>query len=77
MSAKSKKKKKFVSAHKMTDIAMTVFLWAWVSVFNPTQEDANKLADEVRNIRESMNKGNLDIFSVRDALKDEFDWELG
>lgn len=44
--------------------------------FNPTQEDVNRMSDEVRNIRESVNSHNLNIWEVKDAIKDEFGWEI-
>lgn len=44
MSSKSKRKPKDVSMHKAVSIAMTIFVWAWMSCFNPTQEDVNKLS---------------------------------
>lgn len=75
MSSKSKRKPKYVSMHKAVSIAMTIFVWAWMSCFNPTQEDVNRMSDEVRNIRESVNSKNLNIWEVRDAIKDEFGWE--
>lgn len=53
MSSKSKRKPRDVSMHKAVSIAMTIFVWAWMSCFNPTQEDVNKLSAEVVNIRES------------------------
>ena len=55
MSSKSKRKPKDVSMHKAVSIAMTIFVWAWMECFHPTQEDVNRMSDEVRNIRESVN----------------------
>lgn len=76
MSSKSKRKPKDVSMHKAVSIAMTIFVWSWMECFNPTQEDVNKLSAEVRNIRESVGSGNLNVWMVRDAIKDEFGWEI-
>lgn len=75
MSSKSKRKPKDVSMHKAVSIAMTIFVWAWMECFHPTQEDVNRMSDEVRNIRESVNSKNLNIWEVKDAIKDEFGWE--
>lgn len=33
MSSKSKRKPKDVSMHKAVSIAMTIFVWAWMSCF--------------------------------------------
>ena len=76
MSSKSKRKPKDVSMHKAVSIAMTIFVWAWMECFHPSQEDVNKLSAEVANIRESVATGNLNIWMVRDAIKDEFGWEI-
>ena len=76
MSSKSKCKPKSFSMHKAVSVAMTIFVWAWMSCFNPTQEDVNKLSAEVENIRESVGNGNLNVWMVRDAIKDEFGWEI-
>lgn len=76
MSSKSKRKPKDVSMHKAVSIAMTIFVWAWMECFHPSQEAVNKLSAEVANIRESVNSKNLNILEVRDAIKDEFGWEI-
>lgn len=61
---------------KAVSVAMTIFVWAWMECFHPSQEDVNRLSDEVRNIRESVNSRNLNIWEVKDAIKDEFGWEI-
>lgn len=76
MSSKSKRKPKDVSMHKAVSIAMTIFVWVWMECFHPSQEDVNRMSDEVRNIRESVNSKNLNIWEVKDAIKDEFGWEI-
>lgn len=76
MSSKSKRKPKSFSMHKAVSVAMTIFVWARMECFHPSQEDVNKLSAEVANIRESVNSHNLNIWEVRDAIKDEFWWEI-
>lgn len=76
MSSKSKRKPKSFSMHKAVSVAMTIFAWARMECFHPSQEDVNKLSAEVANIRESVNSHNLNIWEVRDAIKDEFWWEI-
>lgn len=76
MSSKSKREPRDVSMHKAVSIAMTIFVWSWMECFHPSQEDVNRMSDEVRNIRESVNSKNLNIWEVRDAIKDEFGWEI-
>ena len=77
MSSKSKKRKPTVSMSKCVTIAMVIFIWAWVSVFQPSKEDMDKLKAEIDNIRASVATHRLNILEVRQALKDEFDWEVG
>lgn len=76
MSNKSKKPQKRVSMLKAVDTAMTIFFWAWVEEFQPSQEDANRLSAEVRNVRESVQNGNLKLWMVKEQLKDEYGWEI-
>ena len=77
MSSKSKKRRpERVSMTKAVTVAEIMFVWAWMSCFNPTQEDVNKLSAEVANIRKSVGSGNLNVWMVRDAIKDEFGWEI-
>ena len=76
MSSKSKRKPKDFSMHKAVSVAMTIFVWAWMECFRPSQEDVNKLSAEVANIRESVNSHNLNIWEVKEAIKDEFGWEI-
>ena len=77
MSSKSKKRRpERVSMTKAVTAAEIMFVWAWMECFHPTQEDVNRMSDEVRNIRESVNSKNLNIWEVRDAIKDEFGWEI-
>ena len=76
MSSKSKRKPKSFSMHKAVSIAMTIFVWAWMSCFHPSQEDVNKLSAEVANIRESVGNGNLNAWMGRDAKKEEYGSEI-
>lgn len=76
MSSKSKKRPPVVSMNKAVTIAMVIFVWAWVSIFQPSKEDMDKMRDEIANIRESVATKRLNIWEVRQALKDEFDWEI-
>lgn len=77
MSSKSKKHRpERVSMTKAVTAAEVMFVWAWMDALHPTQEDVNKLSAEVANIRESVGSGNLNVWMVRDAIKDEFGWEI-
>lgn len=78
MSSKSKKHRRtpMMSITKATTAAEVMFVWAWMDCFHPGPEDVNRMSDEVRNIRESVNSKNLNIWEIRDAIKDEFGWEI-
>lgn len=73
MSSKSKKKKpREVSLNKAITIAMVVFVWAWVSIFDPKEEDVVRLTDEIRNVRESVATQRLRIWEVKQELEDKY-----
>ena len=76
MSSKSKRKKPEMSLSKAVTMAMVIFCWAWVSCFNPTPEDVRKLTDEVANIRDSVRTQRLNIWEIKQALKDEYGCEV-
>ena len=76
MSSKSKKRPRDVSLNKAVTVALTIFLWAWVSCFDPTPEDMDKLIDELDNVRESVSTQRLRLSDIRQALKDEYDVEV-
>ena len=77
MSSKSKKKPtREVTLYKAVSHALVIFMWACASEFSPEQEAFDRLADEVRNVRDSVLCGALTIPAIRKALKDEYDWEV-
>lgn len=39
MSSKSKRKPKAFSMHKAVSVAMTIFVWAWMECFHPSQDE--------------------------------------
>lgn len=76
MSSKSKRRKPEMSLSKAVTMAMVIFVWAWVSTFNPSKEDVRRLSDEVANIRDSVRTQRLNIWEVKQALKEEYDVEV-
>ena len=76
MSSKSKQKRPVkVTLNKAVTMAEVFFVWAWVSAMEPSKDDFNRVIDEMRNVRGSINSGNLTLREIREALKDEYDWE--
>ena len=73
MSSKSKRKKKpEVSLNKAVTIAMVIFVWAWVSIFEPSEKDVVRLTDEIRNVRDSVATQRLSIWDVKDELERKY-----
>ena len=76
MSSKSKRKPKDVSMHKAVSIAMTIFVWAWMECFRPSPEDVQRMKASLNNVAESVTLGNLRIKDIREAIRDEYGWEI-
>ena len=76
MSGKSKRRSPDLSVHKAIDAALTIFLWAFCTGFSPDFEAIDKVGREIRNVRDSVNKGALTIPQLRKALKDEYGLEM-
>ena len=78
MSSKSKKKPtKEMTLNKAVSQALVIFLWAFVTEFSPEREAFERLAKEVRSVRDSVRCGALTIADVRKVLQDEYGWEVG
>lgn len=77
MSGKSKRKSPDLSVHKAIDAALTIFLWAFCTGFSPEFDAIEKVGQEIRSVRDSVNSGALTIPQLKKALKDDYDLELG
>ena len=77
MSSKSKKRRpERVSMNKATTAAEVMFIWAWMEALHPSPDDVQKLKASLHNVAESVNLGNLNIWEIRDAIRDEHGWEI-
>ena len=76
MSSKSKKRPREATLSKAVTLSMVIFLWAWVSVFSPSEEDVKKLEAEVKNVRDSINSQRLKLLDLVQALQDEYGFEV-
>ena len=77
MSSKSKRRHpERVSMIKAVTSAEVMFVWAWMDVFHPSPDDVQKLKASLNNVAESVNLGNLKIWEIRDAIRDEYGWEI-
>lgn len=78
MSGKSKKKPtKQMTLNKAVSHALVIFLWAFASEFSPDKDAFDRLAKEVKSVRDSVLCGALTIPDIRKALNDEYGWEVG
>ena len=77
MSSKSKAKPtRTMSLTKAVGHALVIFMWAFVSAFNPTDEQFEQLKHEVQSVRDSVLAGSLTIPQIRKALKDDYGVEV-
>lgn len=77
MSSKSKKRRsERVSINKATTAAEVMFIWAWMDALHPSPDDVQKLKKSLNNVAESVTLGNLNILEIREAIRDEYGWEI-
>ena len=72
MSNKSKKARRW-SRTEQRNADLLVFLWAWVSVCEPSVADILRVKAEIVNVCESLASGNLTLDMINRQLLDEFD----
>lgn len=53
-----------------------MFIWAWMDALNPSPDDVQKLKASLHNVAESVNLRNLNIWEIREAIRDEYGWEI-
>lgn len=56
--------------------AEVMFIWAWMEALHPSPDDVQKLKASLNNVAESVNLGNLNIWEIREVIKDEHGWEI-
>lgn len=77
MSSKSKKRRpERVSMIKAVTAAEVLFIWAWMDTFKPSEDDVRRLKKSLNNVAESVNLGILNIWEIREAIRDEHGWEI-
>ena len=62
--------------NKAFNAALTIFLWAYCCLHKPSHDQMQLLGAEVRKVRDSLAVGNLKLWEIRAALKDEYGWEI-
>lgn len=77
MSSKSKRRRTpMMSITKATTAAEVMFVWAWMECFRPSPEDVQRMKASLNNVAESATLGNLRIKDIREAIRDEYGWEI-
>ena len=76
MSSKSKKRSPQVSLNKAIRSALTMFLWAYCSIYDPDTEDMENMSREIQLVQESVMTGRLKLSDIEAALKEERGWQI-
>ena len=76
MSNKSKKKHRPANVSEVSKAALTMFLWAYCDVYDPSVEDMRKMSEAIQSVQESLYAGRLRMSDIRDALWDEYGWKV-
>lgn len=76
MSSKSKKRSPQVSLNKAIRSALTMFLWAFCSIYDPDTEDMENMSREIQLVQESVMTGRLKLSDIEAALKEERGWQI-
>lgn len=77
MSSKSKHRaKRPVSMTQAIRAALTMFLWAYSEVHNPSVDDMVAISNAILKVQEGVNTGRLKIWEIEQALEDEYGWRV-
>jgi hypothetical protein len=76
MSSKSKHRRRGPNVLQVTDAALTMFLWAYCNVHDPDTDDMENMSREIQKVQEGVSTGRLRIPEIKEALKDEYGWEV-
>lgn len=76
MSSRSKRRAPQVSFNKAVKAALTMFLWAYCSIYDPDSADMENMSREIQSVQEGLASGRLRLKDLEQALKDERGWEI-
>lgn len=76
MSNKSKKKHRPVNMSEVSRVALTMFLWAYCDLYNPSVDEMQKMSESIQSVQEGLYSGRLRMSDIRDALWDEYGWKV-
>ena len=76
MSSKSKRKRQQVNMTQAIKGALTMFLWAYCSIYDPDQADMENMSREIQSVQNGVMTGRIKLSDIRQALKEERGWEI-
>ena len=77
MSSKSKTRKKHpVSFTRAVKAALSMFLWAYCEVHDPTPEQMEAMSRAINSVQEGVATGRLNLGDIAAALEEEHGWRV-
>jgi hypothetical protein len=76
VSSKSKKKHRPANVSEVSRSVLTMFLWAYCDVYDPSVEDMQKMSEAIQSVQDSLLTGRLKMSEIREALWDEYGWKV-
>lgn len=73
MSSKSKHPPRRLSNTAQMNRDLLIFLWAWVTVAKPGLPQIRAVADEIKNVAESLRRGLINETMIARQLESEYD----
>ena len=77
MSSKSKTRRKTpVSFTKAVKAALSMFLWAYCEVHNPSTDEMESMSRAINSVQEGVATGRLNLGDIESALWEEHGWKV-
>lgn len=76
MSSKSKRRSPQISYNRAVKAALTMFLWAYCSIYDPDTADMKNMSREIQSVQEGLASGRLRLRDIQQALKEERGWTI-
>ena len=76
MSSKSKKPHRTASTSQLIRAALTMFLWAYCDLHDPTQEQMEEMSRRIQSVQEGVMTGRLKLRDIESALYEERGWRI-
>ena len=76
MSSKSKQRRRPLNTSEIMRSALTMYLWAYCQVHEPSVEEMERMSQEIQSVQSSVLEGRLKLSEIRQALEDEHGWKV-